>query len=161
MADRVVILDQGRIAQTGTPEDVFQRPQSPYVASFMGAENIVDAEAVPEGGAMRLRVAGAAAAQVACIDALAGPVQAHFRSEMASLRQPGLESPDSLHLPGRISQVSYLGLGYRCEIDTGCGRFFIDHPNAVAAGENVTVCVPAHALHVYPRDPARGAAPPQ
>ena len=42
MADRVVVLDQGRVAQVGTPEEVFQRPASPYVASFMGAENIVD-----------------------------------------------------------------------------------------------------------------------
>ena len=160
MADQVVILDQGRIAQIGTPEEVFQHPRTPYVASFMGAENIIDAEAVPEGGAMRLRVAKAPEAQVGCADMPAGPVQAHFRSEMASLRQPGFESPDSLRLPGKISQVSYLGLGYRCEIDTSCGRFFIDHPSAVASGEAVTVCVPASALHVYPRDPARGAAPP-
>ena len=34
MADRVVVLDQGRVAQVGTPEEVFQRPASPYVASL-------------------------------------------------------------------------------------------------------------------------------
>jgi ABC-type Fe3+/spermidine/putrescine transport system ATPase subunit len=159
MADQVVILDQGRIAQIGTPEQVFQHPRTPYVASFMGAENIIDGEAVAGAGAMRLRVANAPEAQVDCDAMLAGPVQAHFRSEMASLGQPGAEPPDSLRLPGQISQVSYLGLGYRCEISTACGRFFIDHPIAVSSGDAVTVCIPANALHVYPREPARGAAP--
>jgi putative spermidine/putrescine transport system ATP-binding protein len=46
MADRIVILDAGRIAQIGTPEEIYNRPASPFVASFTGAANIV-----PLGGA--------------------------------------------------------------------------------------------------------------
>src|SRR5260221_4157798 len=41
MADRIVILDGGRAAQIGTPEEIYNRPNSPFVASFMGAGNIV------------------------------------------------------------------------------------------------------------------------
>jgi hypothetical protein len=63
-----------------------------------------------------------------------------------------------LQLPGQVSQVSYLGGGYRCEVLTSSGPFFIDHPNAVPQGADVTVCVPADALHVYPREPQRAAA---
>jgi len=37
MADRIAILDAGRIAQLGTPEEVYNRPNSPFIASFMGA----------------------------------------------------------------------------------------------------------------------------
>jgi ABC-type Fe3+/spermidine/putrescine transport system ATPase subunit len=165
MADTVVVLDQGRIAQIGSPEDVFQRPASPYVASFMGAENIIDCEAAGKvgepGDGVALRVpsapeAGVLGAQVVGADAaFAGPVQVHFRSERASLRLQRPEADGALQLPGRISQVSYLGGGYRCEVATPSGRFFIDHPSAVPQGAEVTVRVPAADLHVYPRDPQR------
>ena len=39
MADRIVVMDAGRIAQVGAPKEVFDRPNSPFVASFMGADN--------------------------------------------------------------------------------------------------------------------------
>src|SRR5207253_8210539 len=41
MADRIVVMDQGRIAQVGTPEDVYHAPASPFVATFMGADNTI------------------------------------------------------------------------------------------------------------------------
>ena len=49
MADRIAILDAGRIAQLGSPEEVYNRPNSPFVASFMGAGN-VDRARGPAGG---------------------------------------------------------------------------------------------------------------
>ena len=155
MADQMVILHQGRIAQVGTPEEVYQRPQTPHVASFMGAENIIDCEAVPDGDAAQLKIPNLPQAGVRCDQAARGPVQVHFRSELASLRLNGASATNELRVPGRISQVSYLGGGYRCEIQTDCGPFLIDHPSSMAHGEAVTVCIPASALHVYPRDPAR------
>ena len=157
MADQVVILDQGRIAQIGTPEDVFQRPRTPYVASFMGAENIIDCDASPDGDAVRLRIVNIPHAGVRCtpLQARLGPVQVHFRSEVAALRIDGAEPANRLEIPGQIRQVSYLGGAYRCEIKTGCGQFFVDHPSCIAAGDAVTVSIPSTALLVYPRDPAR------
>jgi ABC-type Fe3+/spermidine/putrescine transport system ATPase subunit len=41
MADRIVVMDAGRIAQVGAPKEVYDHPNSPFVASFMGAENTV------------------------------------------------------------------------------------------------------------------------
>src|SRR5207245_724758 len=88
MADRILILDRGHAAQIGTPEDIYNRPNSPFVASFMGAGNIVP---------LRLRAAGervticpepfSAGAEIdrslLAIDGIDGeaPVHAHFRSE--------------------------------------------------------------------------------
>jgi ABC-type Fe3+/spermidine/putrescine transport system ATPase subunit len=40
LADRVVLLDQGRDIQTGTPEDIYQNPASVFVARFLGFKNI-------------------------------------------------------------------------------------------------------------------------
>jgi ABC-type Fe3+/spermidine/putrescine transport system ATPase subunit len=44
MADRIVVMDRGQIAQVGTPEEVYHRPTSPFVATFMGADNTIGAE---------------------------------------------------------------------------------------------------------------------
>ncbi|MFE3683827.1 ABC transporter ATP-binding protein [Streptomyces sp. NPDC059095] len=43
LADRVVVMRDGRIAQTGTPLEVWQRPASEFVARFLGFENVVPA----------------------------------------------------------------------------------------------------------------------
>ena len=57
MADRIVILNGGRIEQIGTPEDVYDRPASTFVAGFIGAPpmNLLPASALP---ADRLTIAG-------------------------------------------------------------------------------------------------------
>jgi iron(III) transport system ATP-binding protein len=44
-ADRIVVMNSGRIEQVGTPEDIFQRPQSEFVARFIGATNILRGQA--------------------------------------------------------------------------------------------------------------------
>src|SRR5262249_4686248 len=91
MADRIAILDAGRIAQIGTPEEIYHGPVSPFVASFMGAGNIVplrlrsdrngfavDNEALANGATIDVSLL-----PIACLRKSNGemPVNAHFRSE--------------------------------------------------------------------------------
>jgi putative spermidine/putrescine transport system ATP-binding protein len=44
MSDRVAVFDQGRVVQTGTPDAVYERPRTRFVADFVGSANIIDAE---------------------------------------------------------------------------------------------------------------------
>ncbi len=44
MADRIVVMNAGRIEQVGTPEEVYERPRSRFVARFIGASNVIDAK---------------------------------------------------------------------------------------------------------------------
>jgi iron(III) transport system ATP-binding protein len=46
MADRIVVMNAGRIEQIGTPEEVYDRPRSRFVARFIGASNVIDARHV-------------------------------------------------------------------------------------------------------------------
>ncbi len=41
LGDVAILLDGGRALQSGTPEEVFRRPASPYIAEFLGAENVL------------------------------------------------------------------------------------------------------------------------
>ena len=44
MADRIVVMNAGKIEQIGAPEDVYERPRSRFVARFIGASNVIDAK---------------------------------------------------------------------------------------------------------------------
>ncbi|MCE1251851.1 MAG: ATP-binding cassette domain-containing protein [Comamonadaceae bacterium] len=59
MADRVVVMQAGRIQQVGTPQHIYHQPENAFVAAFIGRSNPIDALAVDEHhvlhGALRLR----------------------------------------------------------------------------------------------------------
>ena len=52
LADQVVVMNQGRIEQTGSPREVFNAPRSEFVARFMGAHNVID---LPTGQKVAVR----------------------------------------------------------------------------------------------------------
>src|SRR5690348_15387870 len=119
MADRIAILDAGRLAQLGTPEEVYNRPNSPFVASFMGAANIVPLLLRNDGGGLALE--HEALGRRTAIDPAALPIDriagshgaaslnAHFRSEDARLCDPNAVADGCLILRGEIVQCSYPG----------------------------------------------------
>src|SRR5215212_974938 len=57
MADRIIVMDAGRIAQAGSPKEVYDRPISPFVASFMGADNTIDLDVVAAGANVEIKTA--------------------------------------------------------------------------------------------------------
>lgn len=46
MADRVAVFDQGKIQQIGSPQDIYDRPDTPFVADFVGSSNVLHPELV-------------------------------------------------------------------------------------------------------------------
>ena len=54
MSDRIVVMNDGRVEQEGSAEEIFEKPRTRFVANFMGAENILDATAVDGDGAATL-----------------------------------------------------------------------------------------------------------
>ena len=151
MADRIAILDAGRIAQLGTPEEVYNRPNSPFIASFMGAGNVLELEARPANGGIRIE-AGAHNDPVFIHGAaLSGPVVAHFRSEAARLGPADAGAADRLLLRGRIVQASYPGGFYRYAVAVGQNQFMVDDTRRLAVGENVGIGLPVSSLHLFSR----------
>ncbi|AFK17763.1 ABC transporter ATP-binding protein [Haloferax mediterranei ATCC 33500] len=56
VSDRVAVLNRGRVEQVGNPRDVYHRPQTRFVAEFVGENNVLDAvvESRPETGGLRV-----------------------------------------------------------------------------------------------------------
>ena len=151
MADRIAILDAGRIAQLGSPEEVYNRPNSPFVASFMGAGNVLSLEARPADGGIQIQPGPHNDAVFVHGSAVAGPVIAHFRSEAARLGPPDAPASDRLLLRGRIVQASYPGGFYRYAVAVGQNQFMVDDPRRLPVGENVGIGLPVSSLHIFSR----------
>ena len=152
MADRLVILDAGRAAQIGTPEEIYNRPNSPFVASFMGAGNIVKLSLREAGNRIAIG-AGPSNDAIEVDESLAGricgDVNSHFRSEDARLCAPNEVREDCLVLRGEIAQCSYPGGFYRYAIRVGPNQYLVDDARRLTIGDEVGIALPASALHFY------------
>jgi ABC-type Fe3+/spermidine/putrescine transport system ATPase subunit len=137
LADRIAVIDGGHVLQYGTPEEVFHRPASAFVAGFMGADNAVDL--VDDGGALRL-----------ADEAATRRTRAHFRGDRARLANAAAVDPAALSLHGTVEQASYLGNGYRYRVRVGRGQVWVDDPAPVAEGSRTHVIVPRDALLFFP-----------
>jgi ABC-type Fe3+/spermidine/putrescine transport system ATPase subunit len=168
MADRIAILDAGRLAQLGTPEEVYNRPNSPFVASFMGAGNTIKlpsepngrAVVIPEGPHNSAATIDATTVDAPALERVAGArgLVAFFRSEDARLQPADTHASDSLVLRGEIVQASYPGGYYRYAIQVGSDQFLVDDERRHTVGEAIGIALPLAALHFYPEAAASGAS---
>ena len=53
MSDRIVVMRQGAIEQVGTPQDIYWRPRTAFVAGFVGDNNLIEVEAEPGADGLR------------------------------------------------------------------------------------------------------------
>ena len=165
MADRIVILDRGEIAQVGTPEDVYNRPASSFVAAFMGAENRLDVTLDASSDMLSLRedaicMGGALPRGDRMV--AQGPAEARFRSEAVDLmdieaaqasRQAFEPSADgAVTFRGRVEQVSYPGGQWRHVVSLGPHSIVADAPRAFEPGQAVGVRVPGRDLYLFSPD---------
>ncbi|MBV8202344.1 MAG: ABC transporter ATP-binding protein [Acidobacteria bacterium] len=94
LSDRVAVMSRGRIEQVGTPREIFERPESSFVATFTGAANVWQVEALGPAGEELLRVRLPAGLELA-VPQPAAPAQPGetlrlaVRPEKLSLRAPG------------------------------------------------------------------------
>src|SRR5262245_2736805 len=118
LADRIAVIDAGKIIQYGAPQDVFHRPSTAFVAGFMGADNGLDLVERADG---TLVVAGENGAGRA--------VRAHFRGDAARLVSAAEHVPaDALLLPGIVAQAFYVGQGYRYRVRAGGTEVWVHAP---------------------------------
>jgi len=110
LADRLVVIEQGRVIQTGTPADVTEHPRSQYVADLVGV-NLIRGQA--EHGAIRVSsglVVAAAAAE-------AGEVFATIHPRAVALHHHRPEGSPRNVWPGRITAIDRLGDRARVRLD--------------------------------------------
>ena len=121
MSDRVAIMNEGRLVQVGTPEDVYERPATRFAADFIGQTNLLDCEVVEaDGPRLVLQYAGARFPAVAHT-----PFKPGDRCAL-SLRMERLafapEPVEACSLHGTLVSRHYAGVSMRAVIRLEDGR---------------------------------------
>jgi putative spermidine/putrescine transport system ATP-binding protein len=137
MSDRVAVFNAGRIAQVGSPEEIYERPQTRFVAEFVGGSNVLEpAIAARFGGPERL---------------------ASLRPEAIAVRPAGSGvEPGRLHADGVCVEVQYQGAVRRVIADCAGMRLTALVPATEARslnpGEPIRLSWQPSALHAMEDD---------
>jgi iron(III) transport system ATP-binding protein len=116
MADRIVVMSAGRIEQIGTPDEVYERPESEFVARFIGASNILRVTHV-DGSLVRIGDRTLAVGQ----GRFAGPgreMSVCVKTHDVELLSNGANGADNV-LPGVVRSQAYLGSHRDYIVDVG------------------------------------------
>ena len=144
VSDRIIVMEDGRIAQEGSPRDLYRRPASRFLADFIGDANLVDGEAL-DGG----RSFAAAGVQIAVQGAFAGPASLALRPHLLELVAAGQG-----RLQGTCHRVDYLGSHREVLVDTAWGTLLLftqEDALSLPAGAAVGVDFDDDAAIVLPR----------
>ncbi len=149
MSDRVVVMSEGRIEQTGAPAEVYEEPVNLYVARFVGETNILDGRILArENGHVAAVVEGTACALAAKRPFAPGDlVKVILRPEDLWLERTPPSGARQLWLPGAVEETVYKGATYDIAVNLDIGKrvvateFFNEDADkiAFAVGERVHV----------------------
>jgi ABC-type Fe3+/spermidine/putrescine transport system ATPase subunit len=125
MSDRIAVMNRGRIEQLGTPAEIFDRPATRFVASFMGMTNIYDGTVrAVDGKTVRLDVAG----HILC-GLWTGPNSPLIGSRAFAAIHPQrvainpLPDGGSFGLRGQVQSAAYRGAHTDIVLETAIGDF--------------------------------------
>jgi spermidine/putrescine transport system ATP-binding protein len=129
MADAIAVMKDGKIDQLGSAEELYDSPQTEFVANFLGSSNLLDAKVVRnEGELVELDADGARLMAPArrVKDLGDGPVRLGVRPEKLSLRAADDPAPGSgrwrNELAGHVTDASFLGVSTQYVIRTDAGH---------------------------------------
>ena len=132
MADRVAVFNEGRLVQVGAPDEIYERPQTRFVADFVGGSNVIE----PETTRAWIGVAKAASLRP---------------EKIAVLADGATASGDAVVIVGTVSEVLYHGATKRIEVATDVGRLVAAVPareGPAAAAGIIRLAFARDALHL-------------
>ncbi|MEY2683670.1 MAG: Spermidine/putrescine import ATP-binding protein PotA [Pseudomonadota bacterium] len=119
VSDQIIVMDAGGIAQAGSPQDLYELPQSTFVAGFMGEAMLFDGVSLPGGdvqvGPITLTPRHPTAP---------GAVKVAIRPEAWRIRGMGANT-----LQGTLTKQAYLGSHQELTVDTALGPIFVTSPD--------------------------------
>lgn len=125
LADRIICMNQGVVVQSGTPQDLYNRPATRFIADFMGISNLISTDRIRHvmPNLLETRPHGPDDAHIACI-----------RPEVIGVK------PDP-HGTATIQSIGFLGNLTRLEIDSDLGPIVAEIHRSVGLGEGQKVTI--------------------
>jgi putative spermidine/putrescine transport system ATP-binding protein len=140
LADTVVVMDTGRIDQADTANVIFNKPKTPYVARFMGGQNVLTGTVESNsGGVVKLKSADSASFEVKAGDTAASigsKMSVSVRRDHVALRR-GEGTSDVNSMTGTVAATEYQGSYVKVTIDTAGGVFVANVSDRAYFAEHV------------------------
>jgi putative spermidine/putrescine transport system ATP-binding protein len=157
LGDQVVVMDNGKIMQTGTPYEIYASPKNDFVAKFIGTANIYDADVHPgAGGRLDVRLGfgtlsvDESLARTRWPGLLPGRARLLCRPQHVSIAEPG-----HAHATIKITECLFLGDRIRVTGETDnrkVMRFEAHNSSPVKPGDSVPIRLDVDSIHFI--DPA-------
>jgi len=126
MADQIAVMRQGRIEQLGKPTELYERPETAFVAGFLGASNLLPGTIE---GSDSIRLDNGTVVRAA-VNGRSGPVAAGVRPEKITIGAGG----GANELAGTISETAYIGVATQVVVRTTAGVIHVFAQNLDAGG---------------------------
>ncbi len=148
MSDTVVVMDQGKIQQIGTPQDIYNEPRNAFVADFIGESNILD------GVMQEDYVAEFAGKKFRCLDkgfAPMEPVDVVIRPEDIDVT-----SPEKGDISGRVVSVNFKGVHYEIIVDVDGFKWMIQSTDYQQVGAQIGMTLTPDDIHIMKKSAYSG-----
>lgn len=140
MSDTVVVMNEGRIQQIGTPIDIYNEPENAFVADFIGESNIIDG-VMPDD--YRVVFSGR---EFVCVDK--GFAKNEAVDVVVRPEDIEISAPEHGMLKGRVSSVVFKGVHYEMMVDTGDFTYMIHSIVERKEGDTVGLSIIPEYIHI-------------
>jgi ABC-type Fe3+/spermidine/putrescine transport system ATPase subunit len=165
LADRVGVLERGRLVQLGIPEEIYTQPATPFVARFTGLSGELPVQVRGRAGDGTVEVELAGAAQARPFQARGPSLPIGEAAALLMIRPTGVQLCASHtgehHVIGTVADVAFRGRGYEHAIDIpGQGRLTsVFSDTRAERGELVGLRLDPRGCHLFSAGPGAPAAP--
>jgi spermidine/putrescine transport system ATP-binding protein len=165
MSNRIAVMRLGRIEQLGEPETVYENPSTEFVASFLGASNLLEGE-LKDGSSNGEATVLLTAGHTVRLPSARVPSQSSnrlkvgVRPEKISIAREGAEVPNGHNsVNGRVTMSTYIGVSHQYKVEAAGGTEVTVYVQNLGAerspgqGEQVVLSwKPEHTFAVEPQD---------
>jgi ABC-type Fe3+/spermidine/putrescine transport system ATPase subunit len=147
ISDRIVVMHEGKVVQTGTPREIYEHPRAEFVARFVGSNNVWKAK-ITGRTPLHLMLRTDFGGELRVLDTEGTRGRGPGDEVMLCVRPEGIElgagtdTGDSNLLKGKVTEAVYLGAYNRYQFDVGGEIVTADSKRRFDEGQELTMAVP-------------------
>jgi ABC-type Fe3+/spermidine/putrescine transport system ATPase subunit len=159
ISDRIAVMKKGKIVQLGTPKDLYMKPNSLFVAHFIGESNFLEGYAKKVvGDTVEIELRGGLKAKAFSQNIKQdGRIVLAIRPEVCIMKKGEIAEENGF--TGKIEKVTFEGTFMRYDIRLNSGdKFIINKPSLtdewLNVGDSITIAYPLEKAHLFPYPPS-------
>ncbi|CAH1692287.1 CP4-6 prophage; ABC transporter ATP-binding protein AfuC [Hyphomicrobiales bacterium] len=149
VSDKIIVMSNSRVAQQGSPRELYEAPSDAFVADFIGDANLLDVAVTAVANGSAEIALGPARLTLPSRGLPVGPAKIAIRPHSLLVSEPGLPNG----LPGIVRKSSYLGNHVDLIVESPVGELFVISPDTQrppAAGDSIALAFAETGLVLVP-----------